>query len=307
MLGRRGLGSEAVDRAALERAVRRQRHVEVHADLIREVDPEHEVGKQGEEARVGRQCVLPRRLAGDVDGAPETAGVVHRAVVGERLLGGRGVHELDVIGLDEVLHQELPVRGDLPEVDGDDMVDAGEVDPVELSAKRGDEVLQRRRGSVEVDEDPVVPCLRSHRHQSVLVAIEAGRRRARVAAAEVRGEPERAVESIGPRVIGTADRPSGVAGLVDELEAPVAAHVVKGTQALLGIAHQQHRLAGDRDRRHVAGPGKLVRETGEDPAVGEDALVLEREERLVRVGRGRQSAGQRHRSLECSQTLGTQD
>ena len=118
---------------------------------------------------------------------------------------------------------------------------------------------------------------------------------------------ERAVEPVGPGVVGAADRPPDVAGLADELEAAVAAHVVKGPDPPCGVAHQEHRLPGHADRRHVAGPGQLVREAGEDPGLGEDPLVLEREERLARVGRGRQSAGHRPRSLEGGKSLGPED
>ena len=73
----------------------------------------------------------------------------------------------------------------------------------------------------------------------------------------------------------------------------MAADVVERADLQIGIAHQEHRPAGDGDRHDIAGPGQLVSEAGEDPGVGEDALVLELEDRLARVGGSRQSP--RHR------------
>ena len=300
-------GVEAVDRPALEGAVRRERHGELHADLVREVEPEHEVGEQGEIAGVRRQGVFPGRPAGDVDRAPETARLVHGVVVGERLLGGRRVHELDVVGLDEVLQDELPVGGDLAEVDGGDVVDPGEVDPLEPAPERGGELLERRRRAVQVDEDPVAPRRRPHRNEPVPPAVEAGRRRAGLAPAEVGGEVERAVEPVGPGVVGAPDRPPGVSGGVHELEVPMAAHVVEGPDPESRVAHEEERAPRHGDRGHVAGAGELVREAREDPCAGEDPLVLEREERLARVRRPRKPGMRRAPGLERGEVLGPQD
>ena len=279
--------SEAVDRAALEGTVRGERHGELHADLVREIEPEHEVGEQGEVARVGGEGIFPRRVGGDVDGASETAPVIQGVVVDERLLGGRRMHELDVVGLDEVLHDELPVRGHLAEVDGDDVVDPAEVDTLEPAPERGDELLEGGRGAARVDEDPVVPRRRAHRHEPVPPAVESGWDRARISPAEVGSEAERAVEPVRPGVIGAPDRPPDVSRGVDELEVPVAAHVVEGPDAELGISHEEERPPRHGDRPRVAGPGELVREAREDPRLGEDPLVLEREEGLARVGGAR--------------------
>ena len=175
------------------------------------------------------------------------------------------MHELHVIGLDEVLDDELPVRRHLAEVDGDDVVEPGEVDPLEPVAQGGDELLDRGRGAAQVDEDPVMPGRRPNRREPMAPAVEAGRHRARLAPAEVGSEEERAVESVRPRVIRAPDRPSGVSGGVDELEVPVPAHVVEGPDPERAIAHDEQRPPGDGDRHHVAGPGELVRKAREDP------------------------------------------
>ena len=75
-------------------------------------------------------------------------------------------------------------------------------------------------------------------------------------------------------MIGALDRRPHVARLVDELETAVAADVVERADLQIGIAHQQHRPAGDGDRHDIARPGQLMGKAGEDPGVGEDALVL---------------------------------
>ena len=186
-------------------------------------------------------------------------------MVGEWLLGGRRVHELDVVGLDEVLQEELPVRVDLAEVDGGDVVEPGEIDPLEPVPERGGELLERRGRAVQVDEDPVVPRRRPHRNEPVPPAVEAGRRRARLAPAEIGGDVERAVESVGPGVVGAPDRPAGVSGGVHELEVPVAAHVVEGPHPEPGIAHEEERPPRHGDRGHVAGAGELVGKAREHP------------------------------------------
>ena len=87
----------------------------------------------------------------------------------------------------------------------------------------------------------------------------------------------------------------------------MAADVVEGPDLLFRIAHQQHRPTGDGDRHDIAGPGQLMGKAGEDPGVGEDALVLELEDRFARIGRSRQSLRHGPRSLECGQSLGPQD
>ena len=89
-------------------------------------------------------------------------------------------------------------RRDLAQVDGDDVLHPVEVEPPEVPLERCDEVLDRRCGAVQVDEDPVVPGRHAHGHQPVLCAVEAFRRRARVAPAEVGGDVQRAVEPVGP-------------------------------------------------------------------------------------------------------------
>ena len=306
-LGRSRLRPQGIDGAALEGAVRGRRQDDLYADLVRNVVPEHEVREQGEVAGAHRQGVVPLCFARDVDGASEAARVVDRVVVGQGLLGGGGMHELHVVGLDEVLHQELPVRGHLPEVDGGEMVEAGKVEPVEPAFERRREVFEGRRGAVGVDEDPVVPRRRPHRRQPMLRAVEARRRRARIPAAEVGGEPEASVEAVGPRVVGAADGAAHVAGGVDELEVAVAADVVERPDPSPAVAHQEQGLAGHADRHRVTGPGQLVRKAGEDPRAGKEPFVLEREERLARIGGGGQSAGHRPRGVERGQRLGADD
>ena len=217
------------------------------------------------------------------------------------------MHELHVVGLNEILDEQLPVRSDLPEVDGDEVVEPSEIQSVEPLPERGDEVLERRRGPVQVDEYPVVPLLRPHGRESVPSSVETFRRRAGVPPAEVGSDVERAVEPVRPGVIRAANRPSHVAGGVDELQAPVPAHVVKRPHPLLRVAYQQYRLPGNGHRKRIARAGQLVDETGEYPRPGEDVLVLEREECIACVRGARQTGGHRTRGLERSQRFGSQD
>ena len=227
-------------------------------------------------------------------------------MVHQRLLGGFRVHERDVIRLNEILDQELPVRRYLPKVDGNQMVKLAEVKPVEPHDQRRNEVIKRRRVAAQVDENPVVPRRRPHRNQSVLLAVESVRHGARVAAAEIGREMQRAVQTVGPGVIGAADARSQAAGPVNELEAAVPAHVVKGPNPVFGVPDEEHRPASDGNRHGVAGAGNVVRKASEHPRIREETLALERKECLARVGRRRQPLRNRSHSLESRKNFSSQ-
>ena len=112
-----------------------------------------------------------------------------------------------VVTLVEVLDDDLPIRFNLvllPLTDGQPIGLVG----CEHAGEVADLLIQGRRDSVEVDEEPAAPGVDGNRYQRVVALVEAEQ------AGEARGGPQRAVEAIGPRVVRAADEP-GIERITD--------------------------------------------------------------------------------------------
>ena len=207
-LGRRGRVADVVDHPALVGAAGAERQVEVDADLVGNVEAQHEVREQRQIARADRKRIRPGPAAAGarrhVDGATQAHRVDEGGVVLERLLGGRGMDELHVVGLDEVLHEDLPVGRDLAEVEGRDRPHARQVDAVEAPRQRRGIDIEVGRPAARIDEHPVVPYRAAHALQAVVGGVEAVGRVA-MGPAEVGRAAQRAVQAIRSRY--DKDRP----------------------------------------------------------------------------------------------------
>jgi hypothetical protein len=149
---------------------------------------------------------------------------------------------------------------------------------------------QRLRRVTKVDEDVAVPRLAGDRSQGVIGSLEA------VDLVHLRRGQQPAVESVGPRMIGTLDAAlEGSAALHAQPRAAMTAHVVKRANRAVRAAHQQHARAGDLAARECAAARQLIGSTRGQPHPRKDALHLPREPRdiRVRVRRQRRANGAR--------------
>ena len=145
---------------------------------------------------------------------------------------------------------------------------------------------------VGIDEDERAERVDRHRHETERLAVEAG------LAVGARRAPERPVERVRPGVVRALDRLApGVA--VAEHVAPVAADVDEAAQLAVAAAGEEDREHAGPRRGQLPGLRDLVEARGVLPRAAEQPLLLETEDRGVRVPVVRQrarQAGGRHRA-----------
>ncbi len=221
----------------------------------------------------------------------------------QRLPGGcLGMHDGHVVGLDEVLADELPVALEGAAVDLVEILHLAEVHAIELLHERRQEALEVRFVGGGVDEDPVVPLAAGHLGQTVRLVIEA-LDVMNPMAAEVGRVDQAAIEGVAPIMIG-ADQPTAPAAwFVDQLQAAMPAHIVEGAQPAVLATHQDDRATSHRNRHYIARRRQFVRETAQRPTAGENPVLLELEEPLTGIGFRRQAMLHRPGGLKIRQRL----
>ena len=194
------------------------------------------------------------------------------------------MHEAQVIAVAVVLGQRLPVgraamlhpaRGQL------DLPRGGEIARAVDQPGRGPQVLEERdagRRERREDEAPVARHARG-RLEPVLAPVE------RRVAARIGHAGERAVEVVGPAVVGAGER-AGVAALGRaEHRAAVPAAVDEDRDLALAAADHDDRLGADPAGDVVARARDLAGVADEDPPAVEDPLHLVGEDARVGVER----------------------
>ena len=152
------------------------------------------------------------------------------------------VHAGAVQALGVVLDDRLPVGGDV-------VADAGgpaqRAEPVagEPLRQRADVLPERRRLARDVDEHEPVQDRAADRGQAEAARLEA------LDLPGVRGVAQRAVEAVGPRVVGALQAPHAALGLVEQAGAAVAADVVERARRAVLARDHQHALAAELARR----------------------------------------------------------
>ena len=201
--------------------------------------------------------------------------------------------DLAVVALEEVLAAHLPVR----------LVLRGraleEAKRVEVEAGGRDELRQlsevlceRRRVGVRVDEDERPPDVDLHGHEPELRLVEAE------LALGARCRAERAVEAVGPRVVGALERLAPPLALADD-RAAMAADVQERAQRRFLVADDDDRDAARVAGEERAGLGDLIGAARVLPGAPEDPLPLEPEHVRVRVpveGKRAAVSDRRHRT-----------
>ena len=201
---------------------------------------------------------------------------------------GRHVHErhevlvgdVAVVALQVVLDDVLPVGGDVV------AEPAGEREVGDVGCLLGDlgaEVtrLQPQRGRRRVEVHEHEPGELLH-----LYGVEADARRIEVhEVLRVAGGDQRAVEVVGPAVVGAPQRADRT--LADEdLVRPVLAHVVEGPQFSVAVAHQNDGKSRNRRRDVIAGRCEPLPVAHPLPIPGEDGRLLEVVPALGGIGLG---------------------
>ena len=192
------------------------------------------------------------------------------------------VDERQVVEVEEVLHHQFPVHGDVePALLG--QLDAVEVDVVPSRQDRrehGGEIgidLVRSAGlgalECQIDEDHARPHLAGDRQQAqVLGAVGYG---ARALPGEIRCGVQSSVHVVGPAVVRALNPLANLHRLVGHGHATVSAGVVEHPDLVVVAADDQKGLAADVHRMHHPWFVDPVRVTGPHPAGREDPLLLE--------------------------------
>ena len=256
-------------------------------------------------ANLGAEFLLHRQVAADVERlfllGPGVAGGHHGL---ERFAVGSGV----VIGLHEVLGEDLPVKGAVPFV----LRDHDHV----ANLPRGDLIAQSGvllghgsgRGTVEIDEDKTVPNLGAEGAQAPLVAVEA------LGLSHFGAGLELAVEFEGPEVVGAKEKAGVTAagfallrfGGTVAVVAEARRHDVHGAvrtdarehvDSVFFIADDDDGFAEDFNIEEVADVRDLGNVAKADPVVFEEVVDFPIEERLTGVGLSRQGLAPRERQV----------
>ena len=145
---------------------------------------------------------------------------------------------------------------------------------------------------VGIDEDERAERVDRHGHETERLAVEAG------LAVGARRAPERPVERVRPGVVRALDRLAPVVGVAEHV-APVAADVDEAAQLAVAAAGEEDREHAGPRRGQLPGLRDLVEARGVLPRAAEQPLLLEAEDRGVRVPVVRErprQAGGRHRA-----------
>jgi hypothetical protein len=157
----------------------------------------------------------------------------------------------------------------------------GEV--VDRGQRRAEVAREVGPGVAQLAEDEAAVALDVPTGTSPLRRFALGQPRAVVAALE-RDRAQAAVGVVGPGVVRAAEEPAGVAGrCADDARALVRAAVHQDADAAVVVADRDQRPAGDLDRDVVARVRQLALVADVAPGVGEEVLLLEREDLGVDV------------------------
>src|SRR5215212_9343190 len=211
---------------------------------------------------------------------PDPPRLVVLAALRRAYLAELGVDRRAVVALVVVLNQDLPVRRHLVAVPGDRHELTGAVVPDHLS-QVAHMLLERRRVSARVREQPPLPLSDPDRYERVVGPIKSGY------PAESRSPLQAPVQPVSPRVVRATDEPAArrLAHLGEQMPA-VAAHVVEGPQVSFLIPREKHRLVASSHRATVTRAAQVLRTAYAYPTLVEEVLYLPLEHRIVGVSLG---------------------
>ena len=129
--------------------------------------------------------------------------------------------------------------------------------------------MERHSFVVEIDEDEIFPSVEADWDEAVVAAIEIAD------AVEFDHAFERAVDGVGPAVIGAAELFGAAVGFGDDGGGVVAADVEEGAESIVVAADDDDGFAGDVGGEEVAFTFHLVEAADDLPGAGEDGLFLE--------------------------------
>src|SRR5258708_28858 len=189
-----------------------------------------------------------------------------------------------VIGLEVVVHGDLPVALPVLEVAGTEGLHFLEAMRRELRGHARPDLLQRPWVAREAYEDEAEGDAHAHGLECQLRAIE---RRESLACGDRAQLPAQAIR---PAVIGAGDRARAIAGALEDARATVSADVVEGADLPLGIPHHDDAVGTEVERHVIPGCGDGAHVTDDLPARLDEPLVFAARQLRVVVDPGRQGA-----------------
>jgi hypothetical protein len=185
-----------------------------------------------------------------------------------------------VIAFEIVLDRQLPVRRDLVvRAMGDARI--GPAIGAETVAQRLLDTTERERRRGERDEDQPLDDTEMNRLEPIGGGVEIRR--------HVTRRTQRAVEPVGPGVVGT-DQEFGMAGLrAADARAAVTADIGEAAQHAILAAHDDHRFVGQLEEEIIARLRRLAGMAGAEPMAPQQAIDIAPEN----VGMAIKGLGQR--------------
>ena len=168
----------------------------------------------------------------------------------------------------EILKHQLPI-GVHVVVDATGRPQARDVEAAEPTFQGSERARERLRLLRQSDEQEPFPLGERDLVERVVPLVEPRD------LVHVRRADQRAIERVGPRVVGALNRLGKTSALrLAQPGAAVAAHIVEGAHRAVLTAHDDDALAAGGADRVVPGLGELGGAADADPAPREDALPL---------------------------------
>lgn len=155
----------------------------------------------------------------------------------------------------------------------------------------GKKMRKRFHLRMQIHEYKILPSFDSDGDESVLSAIKVAD------AVKVRCSFERAIDTVGPAVIGAAEIGGAAGGFSDDRCSVMAANVKESAKHAIGAARDEQRLAEKIRGEEFTASGDLVGATDYLPIPMENGAFFQRGNALVRVPRGRGCVSVRQRGM----------
>src|SRR5690625_3568402 len=151
------------------------------------------------------------------------------------------MHNRHVIRLNEILHQELPVRIDFSQIDPTNRLQGIEIKILKLFLKGFDILFKIWSITTNIDKNPVMPDLKTHWKQSEIAFFKSWNL-LNSEPSKMRGRFQVAISIIRPGMVRAGNGLLHFRFLCDQGKPSVAAKVMENMNFTLLITQQKNRL-----------------------------------------------------------------